>query len=79
MDKYSLIGVDGNAYFIMGYVSKALKREGLSDLVDKYIKEATSSDYHHLVFVSCEYIDMANRKANKIDGDDNEGESEEKK
>lgn len=78
MDKYSLVGVDGNAYFIMGYVSKALKREGLSDLVDKYIEEATSSDYHHLVFVSCEYIDMANRKASGIDDDDNEGESEEK-
>lgn len=65
--KYSLIGVDGNAYSIMGYTSKALKREGLSDLVDEMIKKATSSDYNNLIRVCDEYIDIANAKASEND------------
>ena len=28
MEKYTLVGVDGNAFAIMGYTANALKREG---------------------------------------------------
>lgn len=68
-DKYSLIGVDGNAFSVMGYVSRALKREKLRDLVDEYRKKATSSDYDNLLCVSIEYLDKANEKAREIEED----------
>lgn len=60
MDKYSLVGVDGNAFSVMGYTARALKREGLGDLVDKMHKEAMSGDYDHLIAVCMDYIEIAN-------------------
>lgn len=57
---YSLIGVDGNAYSIMGYTASALKATGHSDLIDKMHKEATSCDYYNLISVCNDYIDIAN-------------------
>lgn len=58
--KYDLVGIDGNAFYIMGYVSKALKNTGHSDLIDEYREKAMSIDYNHLLMVSQEYIDIAN-------------------
>lgn len=63
MSKYDLVGVDGNAYAIMGYVSRALKVEGLRDLVDEYHTKATSGDYNNLICVSMDYLEKANEKA----------------
>lgn len=63
MEKYSLVGVDGNAYAIMGYTARALQMEGLAYLKDEMYKRATNSDYNHLIVVCLEYIDMANEKA----------------
>ena len=64
---YSLIGVDGNAFSVMGYTANALKRTGLKDLVDKMYKEATSSDYNNLLCVCGEYIDKANERLGEED------------
>lgn len=61
--KYSLCGVDGNAVAIMGYTSRALKREGLRDKVDEMHQRATIGDYDNLIAVCLEYIDMANKAA----------------
>ncbi len=61
--KYSLIGVNGNAYAIMGYTKQALEAEGLQNLVDQMIEEATSGTYYHLIAVCDEYINRANEKA----------------
>ena len=63
MSKYNLVGVDSNAFSVLAYVEKALKREGLRDKVDDYRAKATSSDYDHLLAISIEYIDLANEKA----------------
>ena len=63
--KYNLIGIDGNAYAEMGYVTNALKNEGLGHLKDEYLKDAKSSDYDHLLAVSIHYIDLANEEALK--------------
>ena len=63
MEKYSLIGVDGNAFAVMGYTARALKREGLHDLVDMMHKEAKSGDYNNLLVVCMNYIDKANEAA----------------
>lgn len=57
---YSLIGVDGNAFAIMGYTSRALKRTGHRDLVDKMHEEATAGDYGNLIRVCMKYIEIAN-------------------
>ena len=69
-DKYTLVGVDGNAYAVMGYTANALRREGLRDLVKKMYEEATSSDYDHLLVVCLRYIDMANAAARGEDLDE---------
>lgn len=61
--KYDLVGVDGNAYCIMGYTARALKREGLRDLVKEMQDRATAGDYNNLLCVCMEYIDKANEKA----------------
>jgi hypothetical protein len=66
--KYNLVGVDGNAYSIMGYTARALKNEGLNDLVDEMYEKATSSDYYNLIAVCDNYISMANEKANENTG-----------
>lgn len=65
MAKYSLVGVDGNAFSIMGYTSKALKREGLSNLVEEMREKATSGDYYNLIAVCDDYVDKANEAAYK--------------
>ena len=61
MKAYTLAGVDGNAYAIMGYVRIAMRRAGMSrEDIDAYTKDATSSDYYHLLVVSSEMIDKVN-------------------
>ena len=72
MAKYELVGVDGNAYSIMGYTANALKREGLKGLVDKMYKEATSGDYTNLICVCMKYVDKANEAAGETDEEDDD-------
>ena len=70
MAKYTLVGVDGNAYSIMGYTSRALKNEGLRDKVDEMFSRATSGDYYNLIAVCNEYVQMANEKAGEEDDEE---------
>ena len=63
MEKYTLVGVDGNAFSVMGYTCKALRNEGLGDLVEEMKVKATSSDYNNLLCVCMEYIEKANEAA----------------
>ena len=61
MKAYTLIGVDGNAFAIIGYVRTAMKSAKMTkEDIDAYTKDATSSDYYHLLVVSCEIIDKVN-------------------
>jgi len=54
-----LIGQDGNAFAIMGRIKQALKGAGADkEYIDKYISEATSGDYNHLLAVSMEYVNI---------------------
>ncbi len=54
-----LIGQDGNAFSIMRNIQRALKRSGADkEYIDKYIREATSSDYNHLLTVSMKYVNI---------------------
>lgn len=52
-----LVGEDGNAYSIMGRVSKALKRSGQPEAAKEYLERATAGDYNHLLAVTMEYVD----------------------
>ena len=67
---YNLVGVDGNAYSIMGYTANALKRTGHRDLVDKMVEEANSGDYYHLIAVCDGYIDIANEGLEEDDDEE---------
>lgn len=58
--RYDLVGVDGNAFSLMGYTARALKDTGHADLVDAMHKEATSGDYYNLIAVCDRYIQIAN-------------------
>ena len=60
---FSLVGVDGNAFSVMGYTARALKAVGLRDLVDEMHKRAMAGDYNNLLCVCMEYIDKANEAA----------------
>jgi hypothetical protein len=45
-----LTGQDGNAFMILGLMSRALKKGGASKAeVDEFMKEAMSGDYDHLL------------------------------
>jgi hypothetical protein len=70
--KYSLVGVNGNAFALMGYTGRALKNEGLRDKVDEMYAKATSGDYDNLIRVCLEYLDLANEAAGDTDEDDDE-------
>lgn len=63
MAKYDLVGVDGNAFSIMGYTRRALKNEGLDNLIEEMQAKATSGDYWNLIAVCDWYIQLANAKA----------------
>lgn len=70
MEKFTLVGVDGNAYAVMGYTASALKRAGLRDKVEEMYKKATSGDYDNLLCVCMEYVDMANEALDLEDGEE---------
>lgn len=62
-ERYSLIGIDSNAFAIIGYVQRAMQHEKFTkEEIDAYIKNATSSDYYHLIAVSQEQIEKCNNR-----------------
>lgn len=68
---YNLVGVNGNAYSVMGYVSNAMRESGFSRTeIKEYRDEATSGDYYHLLAVSQEYVAKCNEKMGYDDEDD---------
>ena len=70
MAKYSLVCVDGNAYCVMGYTARAMKREGFSkEEVDEMYNKAESGDYNNLLRVCMDYIDKVNERVGAEDSD----------
>lgn len=65
MKAFTLVGVNGNAFSVMGYTARALKTAGLRDKVDEMHSKATSSDYFNLLRVCMKYVDMANKALEK--------------
>lgn len=49
--------IDGNAFSVMGAVTRALKQHGLPHFeVDAYREEATSGDYNNLLTVTMNWV-----------------------
>lgn len=67
MSRYSLVGVDGNAFAVMGYTANAMKKAGMRDEVQKMYDEAKSSDYYNLLRVCDGYIQKVNEKLGLTD------------
>ncbi len=56
--KVTLVGLDGNAFSIIGRVLKAMQRAKLTkEQRDEYVSEATSSDYNHLLQTTMDFVD----------------------
>jgi len=61
--KYDLVGVDGNAYSVMGYVKRAMANEKFTkDEINNYLNDAMSDDYDHLLYVSIQMIEKCNER-----------------
>ena len=56
--KVKLVGEDGNAFAILGRCRQALARARRLDLWEEFRKEATSSDYDHLLATVCDYFEV---------------------
>ena len=61
MSKYdidvNLTDIDGNAFSIMGAVTRAMKRAGVSkEERSQYLKEATAGDYNQLLMTTMEWV-----------------------
>jgi hypothetical protein len=55
----SLIGHDGNAFSIMGAVTKAMRRAGVSrEEQDQYFQEATAGDYNELLVTTMKWVNV---------------------
>jgi len=55
-----LVGQDGNAFAIMGAVSKALRRAGVDKSeIDEYLSECMSGDYDNLLRTAMRWVSVA--------------------
>ena len=54
-----LIGLDGNAFSILGRCRTAMKRARLPESeINEFTKEATSGDYNHLLATCVEWFNV---------------------
>lgn len=59
----NLVGLDGNAFALMGAFSKEAKRQGWdSEEIQAVIDECKSGDYDHLLFTLMQYTDIGYMK-----------------
>lgn len=69
-----LVGVNGNAFMIMGVFRRQAVREGWSkEEIDAVLKEAKSNDYNHLLATisnHCEAVDQDDSNLNFESYDD---------
>lgn len=56
--KLNLVGVNGNAFAVMGAFSKQAKRQGWKKAeIDEVLKKAMSGDYNNLLAVISDHCD----------------------
>ncbi len=55
-----LVGTDGNAFAVLGAVSRALRRAGVAkEERDAFFAEATSGDYDHLLATVRRWVEVS--------------------
>lgn len=58
--RVKLVGEDGNAFSILGRVSREMRNAGIpKETIDQYVREATSGDYNNLLRVTLSYVEEA--------------------
>ena len=61
--KVKLVGEDGNAFAILGRVTRALRRAKVpQEEIDLFIREATSGDYDHLLVTAMSWVNEPERE-----------------
>ena len=61
-----LVGVDGNAYAVMGVFSRQARREGWTqEEIDSVLEEAQSGDYNHLLSTIMTYCEPQDEEEQK--------------
>lgn len=54
-----LVGQDGNAFAILGACRKAARKGGVpQEEIDKFMEEATSGDYDHLLATAMKWFNV---------------------
>lgn len=57
--RIKLVGTDGNAFLVLGKVRRVLRIAGADkEYINKYMEEATTGDYGHLLQVTMKYVDV---------------------
>jgi len=56
--RVQLVGLDGNAFSIIGRVSRVLREAGMKDKVKEFQQEAMSGDYDHVLQTVMEYCEV---------------------
>jgi hypothetical protein len=56
--KVTLIGINGNAFSILGTLRKAILKSDHPELVEQFISEATSGNYDHLLATCFKYAEV---------------------
>lgn len=60
-EEYSLVGQDGNAFSLMGYTARCMRKCGFKKAdIDEMRERAMSGDYDNLIVVCDEYIQKCN-------------------
>ena len=55
--KVKLVGNNGNAFYIMGQVRDALRKNKVSkEEIDRFFEEASSGDYDHLLQTCMDWV-----------------------
>lgn len=55
----SLVGVDGNAFMLLGTCQKAARKAGVEDAkINQFIDEAKQGDYDHLLRTCMKYFNV---------------------
>ena len=58
--QFQLVGIDGNAFSILGTAQRAARKAGLSkEQIEEYVNEATSGDYNNVISTTMKFFDCS--------------------
>ena len=58
--KVQLSGQDGNAFMIIGRVTRAMRSAGIdSEVIEEFTEDAMSGDYDHVLQTCMKYVEVS--------------------